>query len=104
MQSVMVSYMETLVSEFKTRRRGNVWPLKTRGRPYEVMSQPTDDDLIYKGQVFGSKEDVVHAVKTSLLDRTNNIVYKSSKTLLKLKCKREIECARSLLAIKWTRL
>lgn len=53
--SDVVSYMETLASEFENSSiltgivMDNLW------QPNRVVSQPTDDESIHKGQVSGSK-------------------------------------------------
>lgn len=47
---------------------------------------------VYEGQNFGSKEEVVHAIKAcSIKSHQQYYVYKSSTTLLKLKFKRELD-------------
>lgn len=59
------------------------------GDPNQLMT-----GLYIKSRFFGSKGEVVHVVKTfSIWLQWQCYVYKSTKTLLKLKCKREIECA-----------
>lgn len=73
----------------------NTWNL------FAGPSQPADDGSVYEGQIFVSKEDVVHAIKTwSIKTHQQYFVYKSSKTLLKLKCSRLSECPWSLRAAK----
>lgn len=54
--------------------------------PYSMIFQPADDGSIYKSQIFASKCEVVHGVKTfSIKSHQQYFVYKSTKSLLKLK-------------------
>lgn len=65
------------------------------------MSKSADDGSIYIGQIFATKEDIVHVVEVfSIRKHQQYFVYKSLKTLLKLKCKRLNECPWSRLAAK----
>lgn len=79
--------MEAPTSEFKN---GSTWAdvaVASTLTPFAGVYQLADDRSIYEGQVFASKKDVVHAIKTwSIKTHQQYYVYKSSKTLLKLRC------------------
>lgn len=91
------SFLEAPVPKFENALTWADIAVKRLWMPYMTTSQSTDDRFLYQGQVFNSKEDVVHAIKTFYIrSHQQYYVYKSSHTLLKLKCKRESECAWSL--------
>lgn len=95
------AYIEAPVAEFEN---ASTWADTAVARlwlPFVVASQPTDDLSVYQGQIFGSKQEVVHAVKTfSIRSHHQYYVHKSSPTLLKLKCKGDSECPWSLRATR----
>lgn len=96
-----ISYMEARTSEFENASAWADVAVASTWTPFAGVSQPADDGSIYEGQVSASKQDVVHAIKTwSIKTHQQYRVYKSSKTLLKLKCSRLSECLWSLRAAK----
>lgn len=53
-----------------------------------TVSQLAEDGSIHKSQIFGSKWEVVHAVKAFFVrSHQKYYIYKSTKTLLKLSAK-----------------
>lgn len=51
--------------------------------PYGLTSEPTDNATLYKGQMFGTKDKVVHAIKTfSTSSHPQYFVCKSTISLL----------------------
>lgn len=91
------AYIEAPVAEFENASTWADTAVARLWRPFVVASPPTDDLSVYQGQIFGSKQEVVHAVKTfSIRSHHQYYVHKSSPTLLKLKCKGDSECPWSL--------
>lgn len=82
-----VSHTEPPVREFEDASTWTGIAIANLLQPSEVMTQPTDDESIYEGQVFGLKGEVIHSVKTFSRCHQQYYICKSTKTLLKLKCK-----------------
>lgn len=79
-----ISYMEPPAPEFENAATWSDVAVAHMWLPYPSVSQPADDGAIYEGQIFGSKEEVVHAIKAqSIKSHQQYCVYKSSTTLLK---------------------
>lgn len=75
--------MDAPSSEFENASRWAGVAIANFWMPYAAGSQPIDDSSIFKGQIFGTKDDVVHAIKTfSIKTHQQYFVYKSSKALL----------------------
>lgn len=83
-----VAYMEAPASELKNASTWAGVAIGSPWMPFPVVAKFAEDGSLYKSQIFRSKEEVVHAVKTfSLKTHQEYFVYKSSKSLLKFKCK-----------------
>lgn len=72
-----ISYMEALAPELKNASTRVGITMANSWTWYRMLSHPADDRSIYKGQVFGSKEEVVHVVKIlSIKSHRHYHVYK----------------------------
>lgn len=76
----------------KMRPHGQCCSSQSLDAIYSSVS-PADNGSIYKSQIFTPKEEVAHAVKMfSVKIYQQYFIYKSSKSLLKLKFKQFSEC------------